>query len=172
MGRLHSAVDWLYGFIFNDATLTGGKDTYIQGVSLVTSTTGVALGTAGNPIVVSTGGGSTPSLSTSRIPSSAATTNATNAKASAGTVYQIIATNTAAAIRYLKIYNKASAPTVGTDVPVLTIAIPAVGAVVLDYDYGYGFSAGISYALTTLAADADSTAVALGDIVGLNVLYS
>jgi len=61
---------------------------------------------------------------TSRIPSSAATTNATSAKASAGEVHVILATNTTATVKYLKLYNKASAPTVGTDTPILTIALP------------------------------------------------
>jgi hypothetical protein len=38
-------------------------------------------------------------------------------KASAGQVYSLFVSNINAAVRYLKLYNKASAPTVGTDVP-------------------------------------------------------
>jgi hypothetical protein len=111
---------------------------------------------------------------TSRIPSSAATTNATSAKASAGNVHQIIAMNTTAAVKYLKLYNKASAPTVGTDTPVLTIPLEVSNRLVQINlaDGGLYFSTGIAYALTGAAADADATALAAGDVVGLNIAYS
>ncbi len=50
---------------------------------------------------------------------STADTNATSVKASAGTHYGVQAGNVNAAARYLKLYDKATAPTVvGTDVPV------------------------------------------------------
>ncbi len=110
---------------------------------------------------------------TSRIPSSTATTNATVAKASAGTVYFIDALNTSVALKYLKLYNKATSPTVGTDTPILTIAIPPTnGSRTIDLSTGMYFSAGISYALTGAAADADATAVAAGDVVGVNITFS
>lgn len=95
---------------------------------------------------------------------SAATTNATVAKASAGTLYTVVASNVNAAARYLKLYNKATAPVVGTDVPVLTVAIPATGVVSLALgELGVRFSAGISFALTAGAADADVAAVAANE---------
>ena len=111
---------------------------------------------------------------TSRIPSSAATTNATVAKASIGEVHSITAMNTTASPKFLKLYNKATAPTVGTDTPVMTLALPVSNApYVLPLPHGgHYFSLGISYALTGAAADADATALALGDVVGLNILYS
>lgn len=109
---------------------------------------------------------------TSRIVSSAATTNATSAKASAGAVHGIMATNTTAALKYLKLYNKASAPTVGTDTPVLTIALqPSNVPTNIQFPKTMHFSTGIAYALTGAAADADTTALAAGDVVGLNILY-
>src|SRR5690242_4134795 len=49
---------------------------------------------------------------------SAATTNATNIKASAGQVYGYDIYNNNAAVRFVKFYNKATAPTVGTDTPI------------------------------------------------------
>lgn len=107
-----------------------------------------------------------------RLPSSAATTNATVAKASAGTLLSILANNTNAAIRYLKLYDKGTAPVVGTDAPLLTIALQPLTDAVIPLGAGIDFSAGISYALTTGAADADATAVGAGDIVGLNIIYS
>jgi len=110
---------------------------------------------------------------TSRIISSAATTNATSAKASAGNVHLITGRNTSASVLYLKLYNKASAPTVGTDTPVMTIPLPATSAFpTIEWPNGYYFSTGIAYAITTGSADADTGAVAAGDVIGLNLNYS
>lgn len=110
---------------------------------------------------------------TSRIVSSAASTNATLAKNAAGNLHNICCINTNAAIRYLKLYNKASAPTVGTDTPVLTLPIPPNnGLLDLTLSETLFFSTGIAYALTTGSADSDTGAVGAGDIVGLNIIYS
>lgn len=99
---------------------------------------------------------------------SAATTNATSVKASAGQVGFIFAVNLNAAVRYLKLYNKASAPTVGTDTPIATLPIPAstTGAgFVLPIPGGVNFSTGIAYATTTGVADSDTAAVAANEIL-------
>lgn len=110
---------------------------------------------------------------TARIVSSAASTNATSAKAASGTMYSVDALNTSASVKYLKLYNKATAPTVGTDTPVLTLALPPNNvAKALTFHLGMYFSAGIACALTGAAADADATALAAGDVVGVNITYS
>lgn len=97
--------------------------------------------------------------------SSAATTNATAVKTSAGTLYNVAASNTGAAAAYLKFYNKASAPTVGTDVPVLTLPIPAGGAISIPFgSLGHRFATGIGLAITGAAADNDTTAVAAAQV--------
>jgi hypothetical protein len=100
---------------------------------------------------------------------SAATTNATSLKASAGIIGLIVVTNINAAVRYLKFYNKASAPTVGTDVPVQVYTIPGSttggGIAVPIPDEGIAFSTGIAFAITAGAADSDTTAVALNEII-------
>jgi hypothetical protein len=97
--------------------------------------------------------------------SSAATTNATVMKASAGNLYNVAVSNTGASPAYLKLYNKTTAPTVGTDVPVLTIAIPASGVLVLPFGaQGFRFATGIAYAITGAAADNDTTAVAAAQV--------
>jgi hypothetical protein len=99
---------------------------------------------------------------------SAASTNATNVKGSAGTVGFIHAINLNAAVRYLKFYNKATSPTVGTDTPILTLPIPAsttgAGFVIPVPVGGIDFTTGISLALTTGIADADTGAVAANEI--------
>lgn len=112
-----------------------------------------------------------------RLLSSAASTNATSVKASAGNVFTIYGVNTNAAARYLKLYNKASAPTVGTDTPVLTLYLPptAVGGGVFSFklgEFGQYFGTGIAYALTTAAADSDTGALTSGDVIAMNVTYS
>lgn len=96
---------------------------------------------------------------------SAATTNATSVKASAGSLVGLNVSNIGAAAAYLKLYNKASAPTVGTDVPVLTIPLPAGAVVDLDLGtLGRVFTTGIALAITNLAADSDTTAIAAGQV--------
>ena len=109
--------------------------------------------------------------SIARLLSSAATTNATSVKAFAGDVFKIIGNNTVASKRYLKLYNKASAPNVGTDTPVMTLPLLASAAFEFSFSSLY-FSTGIAYAITGAAADADTTAVSSGDIECLSIVYA
>lgn len=112
-----------------------------------------------------TGGTVLPVTPTTTFTNSAATTNATNIKASAGTVWSIVASNINAAARYLKVYNLAAAPTVGTSVPVFTLKIPADDVIRLDGGpNGIRFATGIAIALTTENTDAGTTAVAANEI--------
>ena len=104
---------------------------------------------------------------------SAASTNATSVKGSAGQVYNVQCFNVNAAVRYLKLYNKATAPTVGTDTPVKTLAIPgntAGSGFVIGWSQGLEFGTGIAFALTTEATDAGTTAVAVNEIT-VNIDY-
>jgi hypothetical protein len=105
---------------------------------------------------------------------SAASTNATSLKGSAGTIGMITVSNINASPRYLKLYNKASAPTVGTDTPVLVFLIPGnaagAGSNIPIPDVGIAFTLGIAYALTTGVADSDTGAVAANEIV-VNIAY-
>lgn len=109
--------------------------------------------------VAATTNGSTPSHTMS-----AASTNATSLKASAGMVYGLSISNANAAARYFKLYNKASAPTVGTDTPVLTVQVPGSGTVIRAYPVGLTLATGIAWATTTGIADADTGAVGLNDL--------
>jgi hypothetical protein len=101
---------------------------------------------------------------------SAASTNATSVKGSAGQVYGWYLSNTNTSARYLKLYNKATAPTVGTDTPVLTICIPGSGGANVEFTHGIAFGTGIALALTTGAADSDTGAVAANEII-VNLFY-
>jgi hypothetical protein len=104
---------------------------------------------------------------------SAASTNATNVKNSAGQVGPIAVGNVNASPRYLKLYDKASAPTVGSDTPVWTMIIPGNTAGAgsnISVVCGLVFANGISYALTAGMADNDTGAVGVADIC-LNLGY-
>jgi hypothetical protein len=76
-------------------------------------------------------------------------------------------------VKFLKLYNKASAPTVGTDIPFLTIALPPSNAVCsLQFEMGLYFNLGLSFAITGADGDSDTTAVAAGDVKGINIIYT
>lgn len=96
---------------------------------------------------------------------SAATTNLTSVKASAGRVYGWHFGNTNAAWRYVKLHNIASAPTAGTGV-IITIAIPPNDTASIYNAIGWSFATGIGLSTVTGSADNDTAAVGLGDIVG------
>lgn len=108
-----------------------------------------------------------------RLASAAATTNSTLVTANPCDVYHVLATNTTAAVKYLKLYNKKTAPVVGTDLPVMTLALqPSNVPTNIPIPLGMYFNLGLGYALTGAAADADATALVAGDVVGVNILYS
>lgn len=129
----------------------------------VTVVDGGASLTTDNPAIAT--GGYTPGKLIS-----AASTNATLIKASPGTLGFLCASNINSSPRYLKVYNSAVAPTVGTTVPVFTFLIPGntAGAgtnVAIASAKGINFSAGISISLNTGVADTDAGAVAANEIV-------
>lgn len=97
---------------------------------------------------------------------SAASTNATLIKATAGRVLGWTLTNTTAAVKVVRLYNLTVAPTVGTSVPVYNIVIPPNGTVSLSIPAGLSHATGISYAITNGLADLDATAVAANDVIG------
>jgi hypothetical protein len=149
--------------------LTSNSTTYTSKFGLDSNLLGV-LGTAFSQVgivdvkdVAVTTGGYTPNGLVS-----AATTNATSIKSSAGTLGYIVAGNSLGTVAYVKMYNKASAPSVGTDVPVQWYTVPGntQGAgLVLAIPKGCNFSTGIALAITGLPATSDTTAVALGQVV-------
>ena len=99
----------------------------------------------------------------------AATTNATSVKTSAGTLFEATVSNTTAATMYLKMYNKATAPTVGTDVPLVTIPIPANSVICTEFGrVGKRFSLGIAFAVTAGIAATDTAAVGAGAQISMS----
>ena len=96
--------------------------------------------------------------------SSTNSTNATSVKASAGTVFNMIIHNThgggggGSAIT-LRLYDKATAPTVGTDVPMIIIHVGSNTSKEINFTSGITFTNGIAYALTAGDSLLDATAV-------------
>lgn len=96
---------------------------------------------------------------------SAATTNATVVKAGAGRVLGWHLANTSAAWKYVKFHNQTTTPTAGSGV-VRTIGIPPNGVADFTLEGGIAFATGIALTIVNGSADADATAVAVGDVVG------
>lgn len=104
-----------------------------------------------------------PGTSSQYALTTAASTNAASVKASGGVLCELTVSNVTATAAFVKLYNKASAPTVGTDVPVVTIPCPAnaITAVPLG-GFGKRFSTGIALAVTAAAAATDTAATVAG----------
>jgi hypothetical protein len=106
---------------------------------------------------------------------SAASTNATAVSSTARKLGMIACYNNNASPRYLKIFDRASAPTLGTHTPILTLEIPGNSTNGagnnLPLPNPIGLTNGLAYALTTGNGDADTGAVAAGDII-VNLGYA
>lgn len=98
---------------------------------------------------------------------STAGTNGVNVKSSGGRISSGAITNLSASWVYVKFYNKASTPTVGTDSVVFTLPVRPGDQVQLAaiFDmYGMYFSTGIGYGITGGVAGTDTTAIAANDV--------
>jgi hypothetical protein len=94
------------------------------------------------------------------------TTNSLNIKNTAGTLWSVQAANINAAVRYLKLYDKATAPTVGTDTPIVVIPLPTGAANVnVVFPEGLNFTLGLGRGLVTGILDSDATAPAASEQV-------
>lgn len=99
----------------------------------------------------------------------AANDNATNIKPEGGYLLGWLINNVAVADRFVKIYNKATAPA-STDTPFVTIKIPASSDRTFVNSNGLYLPRGIGLRITNLVADADATAPTAGDLL-LNIFY-
>lgn len=106
---------------------------------------------------------------------SAASLNPTLVQAGYRILVNISVSNTTTTVYYLKFYDKATAPTCGTDTPVLVLAVPnqptgtTSGQLDIHTNNGFAFSSGIGFCLTGAAADADTTNAATGVTINLGV---
>lgn len=105
---------------------------------------------------------------------STATTNATLVLGGKVLLGTGIVSNTTVTVYYLKLYNKATTPVCGTDVPKWTVPIPfgasnAAGGFVLPLGQGLMFPLGLGFCITSGIADNDTGAAATGLTVNLGV---
>jgi hypothetical protein len=100
---------------------------------------------------------------------STADTNIAVIKGSAGQIGGWYCQNTTAAVKYLKLYNKTTNPTIGTDVPAMTVPLPVGFSQSMPYT-GIAFGTGMSMAIVGGYLDADATALATGDLI-LGILF-
>jgi len=100
---------------------------------------------------------------------SAATTNLTNIKASAGKVTGWYIYNSNASARKVAFHNTAGTPTAGSGV-VSAIVIPGLAAANVSFPDGIDFSTGIAISTVTDLTDAGTTAVGLNDLI-INIYY-
>lgn len=107
---------------------------------------------------------------TTRIASSAGTVNAMLARAGSCDGVRVTGFSARASLCWLKLYDKGTAPVVGTDTPVLVLPVPP-GAFSFPLEYRY-FAVGLGFAITTGVSDNDAGAIAAGDVLGLNLTYA
>lgn len=97
--------------------------------------------------------------------------NSTSLKGSAGTVYGVQLSGIGSAPAYLKFYNKATAPTCGSDAVVAQYMIPANSTAAngggnnVAFPVGKNFSTGIGYCVVAGLPDSDDTSVAAATFV-------
>ena len=81
-----------------------------------------------------------------------------------------VITNVSQSTMYLKLYNKATAPTVGTDTPKLTIPIASGAISAVEFLGGIEFLLGIGVGATTGIADGNTGAPGANEVAG-QILY-
>jgi hypothetical protein len=95
----------------------------------------------------------------------AGSTNATSVKTSPGVICDWLLTNNTSADKFIKFYDMATAPTVGTDTPFLTLLLPQK-TMVRGPIWSVAFTVGIAFAITGAVGDNDATAVTANDVTG------
>jgi hypothetical protein len=149
--------------------IAGGAPVVVQNSPAVTVSSGTV--TTVSTVTAVTTAGTPAAPATPLIINSAASTNGQLVLTGTSGLQCLYATNTGATIAFVKLYNKATAPTVGTDVPAMIIPVPAAVAGVPGVSpminpgfNGYRFALGLGLAITGLVADTDTTAVAAGQV--------
>jgi len=111
-----------------------------------------------------------PAPATPYILNSAGTTNGALILTGTSGLQAFYATNTGASAAFVKLYNKATAPTVGTDIPAMILPVPAAvagvpGVCTLPIGFsGFRFALGLGIAITGGVADSDTTVIAAGQV--------
>lgn len=138
----------------------------IQGGTLPAVTTVSTVST----VTAVTGAGTPAVPATPYFVNSAATTNGALVLTGTSGLCALWASNIGATDAFVKLYNKATAPTVGTDVPEMIIPVraavaglPGIAEISPGFN-AYRFPLGLGIAITGAVADSDTTAVAAGQV--------
>lgn len=91
-------------------------------------------------------------------------------KNGAGQLYSYYLYNSATSARFVKLWDKATTPVVGTDAPFATLALPAGAAANLAIPHGLPFANQLWTAATAGQADTDNTAPSASDVL-VNLFY-
>ena len=148
--------------------ISGAAPVVVQNSPAVTVSSGTV--TTVSTVTAVTTAGTPAAPATPLIINSAATTNGQLVLTGTSGLQALFATNIGATVAFVKLYNKATAPTVGTDTPAMIITVPAAaagvpGSVEITPGFnGYRFALGLGLAITGAVADSDTTAVAAGQV--------
>ena len=94
-----------------------------------------------------------------------------NVKSSAGQLASLHVYNNSSGIRYVKLYNKATAPTVGTDTPIWTVPLEPLKGSNIPIPTNLSFTSGIGIGASRNAASTDATVPLTNDII-VNIAYA
>ena len=101
----------------------------------------------------------------------AASTTATNVTTRKTRLLSIDVQNKGAAAAYLRLYDKATTPSPGSDTTKMTFMVPAGGGKVNEKNMALEFASGFGYAITGASGDTDSTNVTNANEVVVNFEY-
>jgi hypothetical protein len=153
----------------------GGTSTTL-GQKAMSASVPIVIASDQSALTVSPDGGATATTTNSALGcylQSAASTNATNCKASAGNFYGVRAVNTTATLYYLRLYNASGTPTCSSatgfieSIPIPASATGAGIAAITTVPVGY--STGIAFCFTGGGSSTDNTNAATG--VYLTIYY-
>ncbi len=116
---------------------------------------------------------SSGAASSLRTINTAGSSMATSVKASGGNVYTADVSNGTSATIYFRMFNLATAPTVGSSTPLMgALAIPAGSTWTFRHDIGLYYSTGIGFCVTTGSmADSDTGTLATANQVTVTIGY-
>jgi len=161
-----SATDWRLHFVrLNNDTRLATE--IMGGVGSGNAASAPAVSVAGS---VSTAEG-TLALGTSYAVVTTASLNAAVIKTSTANLFEFTARNPTASPVFVKLYNKTTAVNFASDVPILTISMPANSFKEIEFGrIGKRFSAGLAIAVTGALADTDTTNAVAGAQISMTYI--
>lgn len=155
---------WTIGFV--TISNYAAQDVVVQDTRQTTNNTPIPMDLQRSSVTLATSATSTPATGTPYTLTTAATTNAAVIKASGGNFFDVSVSNVTATAIYVKLYNLAVAPTVGTSVPLFVLQVAANTTVTYEFGpIGKRFSTGIAVATTGASATTDTSVAVAGAII-------